>query len=95
MPLPLLAAAGISAGASFLSGMFGSRSARKQQKAQNKFEFQKEKYFEETARKRQLEDRLYQEQAIGGYRNYTPGRPLMAPSYTDPSTIKPQTPKFG
>lgn len=88
-------AGAITAGASFLSGLFGARSARKQQKRQNKFEFQKEKYFEEMERKRQLEDRRYAEEAIGGYRGYTPGRPLMAPSYTDPSTINPKIPKFG
>ena len=95
MPLPLVAMAGISAGASFLSGLFGSRSARKQQKRQNRYDFEKEKYFSDTERQRQLEDRKYAEEAIGGYRGYQAGRPLMAPSYTDPGTVRPTTPRFG
>lgn len=88
------------AAGSVLSGLFGSRSASKDRKANresDKYNFAAQRYFKDIDRQRQLEDRLYTEKAIGGYRQFNKRPALMGtgPAYTDPSTVKPVLPQYG
>lgn len=75
-----------------LSGVFSSRSAKKQQKAQEKQAELQAKvgmWQQQYARRNQLEDRAYKEKAGGGYRQFYKGnQPVMAPAYTDPSSVQ-------
>lgn len=89
-----LIAAGIMAGGSFLSGLFGSRSAASAQKRQNKQNFADELYFTNLARQDALEQRQYREKAISPYRQFGSAG-LASPAFTDPSTIKPVNPYGG
>lgn len=85
--MAVIAAAAIGAGASILSGVFGSRSNAKAQKEAEKRNFRYQNYFNQQARQDALADRRYREEAIGSYRPYgTPG--TTSPGYTDPGQIQ-------
>lgn len=78
-------------GGSLISGFFSSRSASKQAKEQKKqaeMQARTAIWQQQYARKNQLEDRRYKEQAIGNYRQFYAGKqPVMAPQLTDPNTV--------
>lgn len=78
-------------GGSLISGFFGSRSAKKSAKAQEKAQRlsdQYQGYMQDKNRKFQLEDRRYKEDAIAGYRGmYSGPRQIAAPIMTDPNSV--------
>lgn len=108
MPLP----AAVTAVSGFLSsglgqtilggikGLFGGRSKRKAEKAQqestermNRENNQVAIYRDQLARKNDLEDRRYKEDGIRGYAGFYKGnRTISAPTMTDPNTVKPVNP---
>lgn len=89
--MPVVIGAAVAIGGSFISGFFGSRSAKKDRKAQEKAQRlsdQYQGYMQDKARKFQLEDRRYKEDAIGGYRQFYGGtRQIAAPVLTDPNSV--------
>lgn len=76
---------------SLISGFFGSRSAKKQQKAQEKAQRLSDQYrgyMQDKNRKFTLEDRRYKEDAVGAYRGFYGGnRQIAAPVLTDPNSV--------
>lgn len=77
-------------GGSLISGFFGSRSAKKDRKAQEKAQRlndQYQGYMQDKARKFQLEDRRYKEDAVRGYGGFYKGAPMAAPVMTDPNSV--------
>lgn len=83
-----------------ISSLFGGRSKRKAEKAQqestermNRENNQTAIYRDQLARKNELEDRRYKEEGIGAYRGFYKGnKTIAAPTMTDPNTVKPKDP---
>lgn len=106
MPLPFAAASAFlssGTGAAILGGiksLFGGRSKRKAEKAQqesnermNRENNQTAIYRDQMARKNELEDRRYKEEGIRGYGKFYKGnKTIAAPTMTDPNTVKPVDP---
>ena len=108
MPLPAALAGvdaflGTSLGSTILGGikgLFGGRSKRKAEKAQqestermNRENNQTAIYRDQLARKNELEDRRYKEEGIRGYGGFYKGNKTIAkPTMTDPNTVKPVNP---
>jgi hypothetical protein len=88
--MPIIAA-GVTAGATLLSGFFGSRSSAAAQKRNDKQNFLDEQYFNNQARQDALEQRQYREKAIGAYRQFGSAG-LASPAYTDPNSIVVKSP---
>ncbi len=82
---------GLAAAGSLISGFFGSRSAKKNAKAQEKAQRlsdQYQGYMQAQRRKYQLEDRSYKEDAVGAYRGFYGGtRQIAAPVLSDPNSV--------
>jgi hypothetical protein len=77
-------------GGAVVSGLFSSRAANKQAKADkaaSELSVRGNMWDRQFDRRNQLQDREYKERAIGGYRDFYKGsRPLMSPAYTDPGS---------
>lgn len=88
--------AAIAIGGSLISGFMGSRSEKKQMKAQEKMNRDNnmfQAYRDDVNRKRQLEDRLYSEKSWDVYRPmYKGSTQYAAPVMTDPNSVVPVNP---
>lgn len=92
---PMLLSAGLQVGGSLLSGLFGSRQAKnaaKQQRRMARYQFDQEKYFNDVQRQDELKRQRYKEDAIAGYRRYSPVQNATIPVMTDPGSINPTLP---
>lgn len=96
MVAPLVAGALISGAGSLISGFFGGRSARQQAKddaKRQKLSDLFQGYRDDMARKRELEDRLYQEKAVNQYGKFYGGdREFAQRVFTDPNSVNPVNP---
>ncbi len=78
-----VAAAAVAAVGSYASAQSSAKGAKKAAKESAEAQFKTKQYELQYLRKADLEDRLYKEKAIGGYRQFgTAG--LASPEYTDP-----------
>jgi len=90
-----LASAGLQIGGALISGLFGSRQAKNDAKAQRRmarYQFDQDKYFKDVDRQDELKRQRYKEDAIAGYRRYSPIQGTTAPIMTDPGSINPTLP---
>ena len=87
--------AGLQIGGALISGLFGSRAQKKQDKNARRmarYDFDQKKYFTDVARQDELKKQRYKEDAIAGYRQYSPIKGTTAPIMTDPGSINPALP---
>lgn len=76
---------------SVVSGYFGSRDNKQNNKAQKAVSEQENRvrmWERQYDRRNALEDRQYKEQAVGAYKPYQRGTPLMAAPMTDPNSVE-------
>ena len=94
--MAVLLGAAVAIGGSLISGFFGSKSEKKQMKAQEKMNQQNNQfqaYRDDVNYKRQLDARLYKEKAWDTYRPmYAGAQQFAAPVMTDPNSVKPIDP---
>ena len=80
-----------SAAGAIISGYFDSKVQETQSKANlesQKLDSKTTVHMEQAARKQALEDRRYMEEGASAFREkYRGSRPVMAPEFTDPSTV--------